>query len=62
MKTLLLVVIGIAFLGFMGSLVARNTGNHKKKTLRRESFYNYLGAVSLIVMLLLAIIYKFFFT
>jgi hypothetical protein len=61
MKTFVLSVIGIAFLGFIVSLVARNTGNHKKKTLHREDFYKYLGAVSLIVLLLMAILYNLFF-
>jgi len=54
-------MIGISFLGFIISLVARNTNNHKKKSFRNESFYAYLSAVSIIIMLTLAILYNIFY-
>ena len=61
MKQFLLIMIGISFLGFIISLVARNTNNHKKKSFRNESFYAYLSAVSIIIMLTLAILYNIFY-
>lgn len=61
MKHILLVCIGISFLGFVASLVARNTNNHKKKSLKYESLYHYLSAVSIIIMLILAILYNIFY-
>lgn len=61
MKTdnLILIIIAISFLGFIVGLVGKNTGNARKKTLKKEEFYKYLMAISVIVMLVLAFIYNF---
>lgn len=57
-ENLILAGIGISFLGFLTGLVARNTNNSKKKSLRREDFFKYLSAVSVILLLILAVLYN----
>ena len=61
-ERILLVLIALGFLGFMSGLIGKNTGNHKKKTLRSETVYNYLTSISVIVLLLAAVIYSILYT
>lgn len=61
LEDILLVFIGISFLGFIVGLVAKNTNNARKKSFKREGLYTYLMAISVIIMLVLAVIYNFLF-
>jgi hypothetical protein len=61
-ETIILVLIGLSFLGFISGLVARNTGHQKKQTLRGDTFYKYLTAVSVIAFLLLAFLYQIIYS
>jgi hypothetical protein len=61
-EKILLALIAISFLGFMAGLIGKNTGNHKKKTLRSTEVYSYILAVSVIALLLAAVIYSILYT
>ncbi len=56
--TILLLLIAASFLGFMAGLIGRNTGNARKKTLRREVVYKYLTSISVIILLISAFLYS----
>ena len=61
LENILLLLIALSFLGFMTGLVGRNTGNARKKTLRREVIYKYLTSVSVIILLVCAFLYSILF-
>jgi lysylphosphatidylglycerol synthetase-like protein (DUF2156 family) len=58
-EIILLVFIGISFLGFIIGLVGKTINNPNRKTFKKEGFYKILMAVSVIIMLILAVIYNF---
>lgn len=62
LENILLIIIAVGFIGFMTGLVARNTGNARKKTLKYESAYKYLTGVSVSLLLLSALLYSILYS
>ncbi|NOX48596.1 MAG: hypothetical protein GXO89_16635 [Chlorobi bacterium] len=58
MKTLLIILVGFAVLGFATGLVGKSIALNKK-SLRKNEFFNKLTAVSIVMMFIFAILYHF---
>ncbi len=58
MKTVMLVLIGLSFLGFIVGLAGKSVAV-KKKTLKKSEIYNRITILFLILMFAFAITYSF---
>ena len=58
METILIILVGISFAGFILGLAGKSRGV-TKKSIKKSDFYQKVTVVSIILMFVFAIIYRF---